>query len=427
MKINDPEVFIQKLKAYAYSFSPCVILDSCNIPPQVFPGKYRLLAAFGGNVLPFTNADSLKQLMNFWAENPRWLFGVLGYNLKNEIEHLESNNNKCFDVPNLAFFEPEHVVAITWDSEIIAFTSDQNYLFSKIEEVEIKPDEKGNLSINEDVAIDFSASTHREAVLSIQNEIVNGNVYELNLCSRFLHRNARLQNPGKLFDALIEVSPAPFSAYLNINNMFVMSASPERYILKNKNMLVCQPIKGTRPRNKNEEVDQELKRDLRFHTKDCAENVMIVDLIRNDLARVSSAGSVEVNELFGIYSFSHVHQMISTISSEIEPGKTWTDVLRATFPMGSMTGAPKIAAMKLIESFELSDREWYSGALGYIDPSGNMDFNVLIRSVFYDMEKHLLAYYAGGAITIDSNPEDEYNEMLIKASAIQSLISKLIQ
>jgi para-aminobenzoate synthetase component 1 len=319
------------------------------------------------------------------------------------------------------------VVAITWDSEIIAFTSDQNYLFSKIEEVEIKPDEKGNLSINEDVAIDFSASTHREAVLSIQNEIVNGNVYELNLCSRFLHRNARLQNPGKLFDALIEVSPAPFSAYLNINNMFVMSASPERYILKNKNMLVCQPIKGTRPRNKNEEVDQELKRDLRFHTKDCAENVMIVDLIRNDLARVSSAGSVEVNELFGIYSFSHVHQMISTISSEIEPGKTWTDVLRATFPMGSMTGAPKIAAMKLIESFELSDREWYSGALGYIDPSGNMDFNVLIRSVFYDMEKHLLAYYAGGAITIDSNPEDEYNEMLIKASAIQSLISKLIQ
>jgi para-aminobenzoate synthetase component 1 len=192
-------------------------------------------------------------------------------------------------------------------------------------------------------------------------------------------------------------------------------------------MLVCQPIKGTRPRNKNEEVDQELKRDLRFHTKDCAENVMIVDLIRNDLARVSSAGSVEVNELFGIYSFSHVHQMISTISSEIEPGKTWTDVLRATFPMGSMTGAPKIAAMKLIESFELSDREWYSGALGYIDPSGNMDFNVLIRSVFYDMEKHLLAYYAGGAITIDSNPEDEYNEMLIKASAIQSLISKLIQ
>ena len=186
--------------------------------------------------------------------------------------------------------------------------------------------------------------------------------------------------------------------------------------------MVSQPIKGTRPRHSIPLEDLKLYDDLKNNTKDRAENVMIVDLVRNDLSKVSQTGTVKVEELFGIYSYSHVHQMVSTVCSNIEHGKNWMDVIQSTFPMGSMTGTPKIAAMKWIEAIEKSSREWYSGALGYVNPEGDMDFNVLIRSVFYDSELERLAWYAGGAITIDSDPIEEYLEMMVKAKAIHSMI-----
>lgn len=153
---------------------------------------------------------------------------------------------------------------------------------------------------------------------------------------------------------------------------------------------------------------------------------MIVDLVRNDMARVAMVGSVKVDELFGIYSYSHVHQMVSTVSSELDSANNWMHAVKTLFPMGSMTGAPKIAAMQFIEELELANREWYSGALGYIDPMGNVDFNVLIRSIFYDSLQNKLAYYSGGAITIDSDTDEEYKEMMIKAKAIDSLIKKYL-
>jgi para-aminobenzoate synthetase component 1 len=282
------------------------------------------------------------------------------------------------------------------------------------------------VKINSQLQADFEPQNHQFAINRIKEEIINGNVYELNLCSRFLYDNLEIENPAKLHAELLKVTPAPFSAYLCLGNKYVLSASPERYLSLNKGKLISQPIKGTRPRGSDQNSDGLLKADLETNIKDRAENVMIVDLVRNDLARVSVPGSVKVEELFGIYSYSHVHQMVSTVCSELEKGLSWFDALKATFPMGSMTGAPKIAALNWIDEFEFSNREWYSGALGYIDPEGNMDFNVLIRSIFYDDLQKKLAYYAGGAITIDSDAEDEYREMMVKAKGISTLLQKYL-
>ena len=161
---------------------------------------------------------------------------------------------------------------------------------------------------------------------------------------------------------------------------------------------------------------------LKNSEKDRAENVMIVDLVRNDLNRVCKSGTVQVNELFGIYSYLQVHQMISTVKGDVLPEVSISDILKATFPMGSMTGAPKIAAMKYIEGLENFKRGWYSGALGYLAPDGNFDFNVVIRSVLCDMETKVLNYNAGGAITIDSIAEHEWMEVQLKTKAITEVL-----
>lgn len=414
--------FAEKAKLFASNFNPCVILDSCSISPILGKGKYKLIIGFGGNQIIEPKQNKLDALYASWLKDKKWIFGVLGYELKNEIEKLTSHNNKIFDWPELCFFVPKTIITVNWENELTIYSEFPSDIYAKIINTQ-KYENLGALIRNKNgVSFDFNSINHSSTIRDIKTEIRNGNVYELNLCSRFLLQNTSISDCYQLFDELICISPAPFSAFVSFNNKFILSASPERYLRKVNSELLSQPIKGTRPRGKDKYKDNELRNNLSNNSKDKAENVMIVDLVRNDLARVSKPGTVKADELFGIYSYSHVHQMVSTISSQMDDEFSWKDAIKASFPMGSMTGTPKIAAMKWIEKFELSAREWYSGALGYVDPEGNFDFNVLIRSLFYDSDKKILAYYAGGAITIDSLPEEEFEEMMVKAKAIESLL-----
>jgi para-aminobenzoate synthetase component 1 len=418
--------FSEKAKSYASCFNPCVILDSCQISAPLNKGKYKLLIGIGNGKVIEPSTQKLETLYRQWQADKCWLFGVIGFDVKNELEKLRSSNSTCFNWPELSFFAAQTIIQITWNDELFIEAENPSEVYKDILNSSATIEQAHEVKINSQLQADFDPQNHQFAINRIKEEIINGNVYELNLCSRFLYDNLEIENPAKLHAELLKVTPAPFSAYLCLGDKYVLSASPERYLSLNKGKLISQPIKGTRPRGSDQNSDGLLKADLETNIKDRAENVMIVDLVRNDLARVSVPGSVKVEELFGIYSYSHVHQMVSTVCSELEKGLSWFDALKATFPMGSMTGAPKIAALNWIDEFEFSNREWYSGALGYIDPEGNMDFNVLIRSIFYDDFQKKLAYYAGGAITIDSDAEDEYREMMVKAKGISTLLQKYL-
>ena len=254
-------------------------------------------------------------------------------------------------------------------------------------------------------------------VEKLKEEIQYGNIYEVNYCQAFYQEQIQLQ-PEAFFHQLNAHSPMPFASFYKQNQNVLMGASPERYLCKRGDKLFSQPIKGTYRRGKNSEEDKQLKKALREDLKEQTENVMIVDLVRNDLSRTAAKSSVKVEELFGVYTFPQVHQLISTVSSTLKSNIHFTEAIRSSYPMGSMTGAPKISAMKLIDQHEKTKRELYSGSVGYIDPYGNFDFNVVIRSLLYDTEKQYLSLTVGGAITNQSDAEKEYEECLLKAKAI---------
>ncbi|MCC6721648.1 MAG: anthranilate synthase component I family protein [Bacteroidia bacterium] len=420
LKLHDDYLaFSQKLKQYVSLFNPSVILDSCLLHPQFFKGNYKIIASFGGDKILEPANNSIELLDKIYSEKC-WYFGILGYNLKNEIEKLKSENDKCFGWSDIMFFKPETVITVDFENNLIIYGANAEYHFDKINSTQIN--DKFDISNRKLIHPEINKSEYISKVNSIKNEIIKGNVYELNLCERFLYQDIELKSPISFYENLVKNSPTPFSAYFAIHNKYVMSASPERFLYKIKNKLISQPIKGTIARDENLEVDIENKNSLKNSVKEMAENVMIVDLVRNDLSKVSVAGSVKVEELFGIYSYSQVHQMVSTISSQLKAKVDLKEIISSTFPMGSMTGTPKIAAMQLIEISENFDREWYSGALGYITPWEDFDFNVLIRTAFYDSYLKKIAYYSGGAITIDSDAKEELKEILVKTEAIKKLI-----
>ena len=208
-----------------------------------------------------------------------------------------------------------------------------------------------------------------------------------------------------------------------LDDKFLVCASPERYLKKVGSKIFSQPIKGTSKRNvKDTDEDEKSKKDLIESEKETSENVMVVDLVRNDLSKVCVEGSVKVEELFGVYSFPQVHQMISTVSGTVSAQVKFTDILKATFPMGSMTGVPKKRVMGLIEQYEKTKRGLFSGSLGYINPEGDFDFNVVIRSILYNQSAKYVSIQAGSAITYYSDAEKEYDECLLKIEAMKKVL-----
>ncbi len=410
IKTEGLSSFKKLLYSYADAFEYSCILDSCELNTGVSISKYEVLAAFGATKV-FRDLDKLNDQIQ---QKNSWLFGISAYDLKNHFEDLSSQNNKIIVTPELLYFEPETLLTIDKNGTI-------SLVKGKIQDSFWRPAiSHKNFSIGAAFS-PISKEKYLNKVKDIHEIIRKGEVYELNYCVPFKHKYSSF-SPVHFHVNLLEKSPVPMASFLKCNQLYLCGASMERFLTLKAGKLTSQPIKGTIRKGKDNIEDQALISELYHSEKDRAENVMIVDLVRNDLARISEPGSVEVSELFGIYSYLQVHQMISTIESNLTEKTSWKDIMRSIFPMGSMTGAPKVAAMKLIEELEDFKRGWYSGSVGYISPSGDFDSNVVIRSLVCDTDQMVLNYNAGGAITIDSDPETEWKEVQLKTKAIREVL-----
>jgi para-aminobenzoate synthetase component 1 len=367
-------------------------------------------AFFGNSNLNWPALDSFLE-----KHKHKFIVGLLAYDVKNAIERLDSQNKNHHDAPDWLYFVPNSVYLIE-DNQFNLIFGEQNETL--VEELLLSPIKQNQL-FELNPAIDKAEYIHN--VQHAKEQIQQGNCYELNFCQNFESFDVNNLDTWSVFRILLQNIQAPFSAYLQWNGRAMMGASPERFIKKTGKKLISQPIKGTRPRMSDLEEDEAMIRHLLNDPKERAENVMIVDLVRNDLARVAKSGTIRVDELFGIYSFQTVHQMISTISCELRENIAYSEIIKALFPMGSMTGAPKVSAMRIIESLESFKRGWYSGSIGLIHPNGDFDKNVVIRTFLYNQEQSYLCCPVGSAITILSDPEAEYKECLVKINRILDL------
>lgn len=364
---------------------------------------------------------AFSKLETFQTSAKKRIAGYLGYDLKIDLEALTSANPDKLKMPVATFFEPEAWVNYTdgkleitdcsaeMEKEIRA-AIDQPHIAEKSTDPppEMRPE--------------MTEAEYLEGAEAIKNHLRRGDIYEANFCFQ-MNGDADEKSLLNRFLALHERTHAPFSVYARMGEHEILSASPERFLNNSGGKLCSQPIKGTRKRSTDKIVDEALIAELRNDPKEQSENVMIVDLVRNDLSRVASRGTVKVKELFGIQSFKTVHHMVSTICADLntERHNHW-DAIKACFPMGSMTGAPKISAMKIIEERENFKRGPYSGGFGWMDPNGDFDFNVMIRTIFYSRREKLLSLSVGSALTINADPQKEYEECILKAEALlQSL------
>jgi para-aminobenzoate synthetase component 1 len=345
-----------------------------------------------------------------------YVFGYLSYELKQHVDQLPSKGN--LKLPLAYFWVPSVVAKINQDEIDLVQGNDITLVQDFFET--LTHSEAPELAA-------FSARTSKEKYLQHVNEIKQliqrGDLYETNYCQEYFLENTALSSPHGLFNLVNQRTEAPFSGLFIADNLWLACGSPERYIQKEGDILKSQPIKGTSPRMNNSLADEAAKQGLIHSKKERAENVMIVDLVRNDLSKIAEPGSVHVDELFGLYSFKTVHQMISTVSCKLKPSIEFSDIIRASFPMGSMTGAPKRNALRYMDEFEDSNREIYSGSIGYFKPGGDFDFNVVIRSLAYYPAENYLSCGVGSAITIGADAEQEYEECLLKIGRLIRLKS----
>jgi para-aminobenzoate synthetase component 1 len=415
MNKTEISLFKEKAMQWAASFEVCCCLDS-NQYNDPYSQYDCLIAVNAQHQLKQKATSAFTALKSFYEANQDWMFGLLSYELKNEIENLNSTHTDQLDFPDLFFFVPEYLIAIQGDS--FKILKGDPSIIDQIHQIELDTiDHKVALNIESR----FDKTSYIETINQLQLHIKRGDIYEVNFCQEFFANHASI-NPLATYRALNKLSPTPFSGFFRIGDQYILSATPERFLCKRGNRLISQPIKGTAKRSTNKAEDEKTKATLKSSIKEQAENVMIVDLVRNDLTKSAVQGTVKVDELFGIYSFPQVHQMISTISCELDPDVHLIDAIKNTFPMGSMTGAPKIRAMELIDTYEKSKRGAFSGSFGCISPTGDFDFNVIIRTILYHAGQQYLSFQVGGAITYAAKAEEEYEECLLKASAIMKVL-----
>ncbi len=420
--INDLKQVKQKVLNWAQRFNTFCFLD--NHQYQIAPHTMECLLAVGVRREIKTNAGtSLAELQSFINKNKgNWVFGHLGYDLKNEMEKLSSSHSDGICFPDLYFFEPEIVIRLN-EKEIVIEGNETEKIFEDINSLFAMNEVEESSSVKPFIQNRISKEEYLSIICKLQQHILRGDCYEINFCQEFFAENATI-DPVQVYKKLSHISPNPFSALYRLNDQWLICASPERYIKKQGRHILSQPIKGTAKRIEGNHHNDLLNKEQLLHSaKDRSENVMVVDLVRNDLAKVCKEGTVKVDELFGIYSFPQVHQMISTVSGELKEDISFTDIIKATFPMGSMTGAPKKRVMELIEQYEKTKRGIFSGAVGYISPKGEFDFNVVIRSILYNAASKYLSFQTGSGITFYSDPEKEWEECMLKAEAIKKVLS----
>ncbi len=420
--VEDVETFKRKALAWANRFAVVCLLDNNNYQVAHYPATNWTLAVDRLAETTF-GPPSVDTLEDFLKEAGATIFGFFSYDLKNQLERLQSNNPDAFGFPDFYFFKPRYLFELNGNR----LTVNRNYP----ETFEIL-DAISNTILEEASGIKpvFTPRTTKPAYLqhvhAIKEQITEGDFYELNYCAEFYAEQTTI-NPLQVFDTLNTAAGAPFSCYFKWHHNYLLCASPERFLKKEASKLISQPIKGTIKKGTSQAENDALMEQLKNDSKERAENVMIVDLVRNDLARTCKPGSVEVEELFGVYSFNTVNQMISTVIGEMDNPGNWLQGITNAFPMGSMTGAPKVMVMHEIERHEDFKRGLYSGSVGYITPSGDFDFNVVIRSVLYNAESNYISIRVGGAITADSVPEKEYEEILLKAQGMFSALGATVK
>ena len=397
-------------------FGICSFLD--NHSYSSLHHNAECLAA-AGTIQLFTGKNALQLVDDFLANEQDWLFGHINYEYaeNNEANHSIASQD---GFETIVFFQPETVLRLEHHQlSIETIHPSAEKIFNEIILTSIQEKEKQHI-IKIEPAIHKTAYIH--TIEKLLQHIQRGDCYEINFCQAFFAKDAML-DPIDTYINLTNISPNPFSCYYKQAHAHLMCASPERYLQKKGNQLISQPIKGTSKRNlESVEIDEQLKKQLLQSEKERSENVMVVDLVRNDLSRICKEGTVEVEELFGIYSFPQVHQMISTIKGTLKEGTPFSSIIHASFPRGSMTGAPKKRVMELIKQYEYCSRGIFSGAVGYISPSQDFDFNVVIRSMLYNSANKYLTYFVGSGITANSNPAEEYEECILKAKAMNQVL-----
>lgn len=423
--IANPKLFREQLLSWAQQFREVIFLDS-NSYPQQYSNFDCVLAVDAFTSLKTDYYNAFEDLKQYQQNTKDWLFGYLSYDLKNDIENLHSNNFDGLNFPDLFFFQPKKIFILKEGKLEIQYLMlcDDEFEEDFEEIVNIQNETFVTLSDPEasgEVKQRISKELYVQKVNKMLEHIHIGDMYEANFCMEFYAENVTI-NPLEKFQKLNEISQAPFTVFFKNNKQYLLSASPERYVTKVGEKIISQPIKGTSKRFLDPIEDEKSKSILVSDEKERAENIMITDLVRNDLSHTAQKGSVEVEELCGIYSFLQVHQMISTVTSKLDPQFSPVDVLKTTFPMGSMTGAPKISVMEIIENLEETKRGLYSGAIGYFSPEGDFDFNVVIRSILYNQENQYVSFSVGSAITSLSIPEKEYEECLLKAKAMHEVL-----
>ena len=417
--IKDTETFKQQMLNWANQFSICCFLDNHSyISPH---HSYDWLLAADAYKVFSPKENILAQLHSYYAQLNDWVFGHFNYDLKNEIENLSSSLPDNIQFPEIFLFLPVTVIYGNGKEVVIScIGNNPQQLFEKI--IACIANDEINARHRFNIQQRVSRSDYISTVQQLQKHILRGDCYEINYCIEFFAQNEMIA-PVHVYKQLSDISPNPFSCYYKLYEKYLLCASPERFLKKEGSFILSQPIKGTAKRKiESTTADEENKIQLLNSAKDKSENVMVVDLVRNDLSRICRQGTVKVDELFGVYSFPQVHQMISTVSGELNGDINLADILRAAFPMGSMTGAPKKKVMELIEQYEQTKRGIFSGAVGYITPEKNFDFNVVIRSIMHNAANKYTSYMAGSGITFYSNAADEYEECLLKAKAIEEVL-----
>lgn len=421
LTIENTERYKKQLLGWAQQFREVVFLDSNNYHQQ-YTSYDAVLAVDAFTSVKTDYHNAFEELKVYQQTTKDWLFGYLSYDLKNDTEDIKSNNFDGLDFPDLFFFQPK---------KLFLLKSDQlEVLYLNLCDDEVEEDLEAITNYQQ------PATNNRQPVLIQQRiskenyidkagqmlaHIHRGDIYEANFCMEFYADDAVIDPLQAYFD-LNSISEPPFAVFFKNYRQYLLSASPERYIRKEGDKIISQPIKGTARRSTDAIEDAAIQDELSNNEKERSENIMIVDLVRNDLSRTAAKGSVEVEELCGAHAFKQVHHLISTVVSRIAEEYSAVDVIKTTFPMGSMTGAPKISAMQIIEKLEETKRGLYSGAVGYFTPNGDFDFNVVIRSILYNETNKYVSFSVGSAITAKAIPELEYEECLLKAWAMRNVL-----
>jgi len=418
-------LFKKQLLQWSQQFQEVVFLDS-NEHNQNYTSYEAVLAVDAFTSIKTDYYNAFDELKHYQQQSKDWLFGYLSYDLKNSTEDLHSNKFDGVHFADLFFFQPKKLFLLNGNQLEIQYLNmvydEVESDFEKIYQQNADSSKETVTSSTVKVQQRVSKENYIAKITKTLEHIRRGSIYEANFCMEFYSENTKIE-PFKIYQKLNAISKPPFATFFKNDSQYLLCASPERYLKKKGNKIISQPIKGTAKRFLDEKLDYNSKIALEKNPKERSENIMIVDLVRNDLSHTATKGSVQVEELCKIYTFEQVHQMISTIVSNVDATTSPVDIIKTTFPMGSMTGAPKISAMTIIEELEETKRGLYSGTIGYFTPESDFDFNVVIRSILYNAKEKYVSFSVGSAITSLSVPEQEYEECLLKAKAMFEVLS----